>query len=122
MRELEDALRERAAGRAESGAAPGVQGDANPLRAYDYWAYNAACLAAPPPLDQSPRARAMREINRIAARRRWGDEVARWMDRAAAGRFADLDDAQLEGLRDHMRRLEDCGHTACDPDDEFPAR
>lgn len=89
---------------------------------YNYWAYNASCLAAPPPLNQSPRARAMREINRIAAWRRWGDEVARWLDRAGVEALADLDDEQLEGLRDHMRRLEDCGHMACDLDDDFPAR
>lgn len=100
----------------------GLSEPARLQRAYDYWAYNASALGPPPRLDQSPRARAIREINRIAAWRRWGDEVARWLDRSGAESLADLELSDIEALRDHMRRLEDCGHMACDLDDEFPAR
>jgi hypothetical protein len=73
-------------------------------------------------IDQSPRARNIREINRIAMRRGWAGEVARVVDAARATSLDAMDDDAIEGVVQHMRHLVDCAETACDPTDDFPAR
>jgi hypothetical protein len=79
--------------------------------------------AAPAPLlEQTPRARAEREIGRIASWYGWGAEVARALDRAGAASLAGLGDQEIEQLLDRMRQLENCAQEGLDSPDMPPAR
>lgn len=62
---------------------------------------------APPPLESSWRARASREIQRIAAWYGLTDEIQRALDEAGVDLLASLCDADLESLRERMRLLQD---------------
>lgn len=95
---------------------PGLETEA--WRAYQWHEAH----AAHPPLEQTPRARGIRQINRIALRYGWGQEVARHLDMAGAGALSDLQDYEVEELRAHMEQLVDRAMTACDLDDDLPAR
>ena len=74
------------------------------------------------PLEQTPRARAEREIHRIAWTYGWQAEVARALDFHAATSLSALDDPQVDELAARMRRLLDCAMNACDFEDVLPAR
>lgn len=74
------------------------------------------------PIEQTPRARDIREINRIATYRSWQSEVAAAVDRAGASGLNAMEDHELHDLAAHMRRLVDCAHNGCDLADDFPAR
>lgn len=76
---------------------------------------------APPVLDQSPKARAQREILRIAAQLRWEAEVERFLDRHGVHTLGDLDLEAIEQLRDRMRRLLESARLGCEPDDYLEA-
>lgn len=80
--------------------------------------------AAPPLIciEQSARARAEREIHRIALTYGWGTEVTRQLDRHRAASVSGLDDDTVDQLLDHMRRLLDRAMNACDSDEDLPAR
>lgn len=79
--------------------------------------------AAPAPvLEQTPRARAEREIGRIATWYGWAPEIARALDRAGAVSLAGLEEHQVEQLLDRMRQLEDCAQSGLDGPDTPPAR
>lgn len=79
--------------------------------------------AAPPPvLEQTPRARAEREIGRIAAWYGWASEITRALDCAGAVSFAGLEEHQVEQLLARMRQLEDCAQSGLDGPDTPPAR
>lgn len=73
-------------------------------------------------IDQSVRARTIREINRIALRYQWGDAVARAVDRAGVRSLYSMTDDQLADTADTMRRLVDCAESGCDLPDVLPAR
>jgi hypothetical protein len=73
-------------------------------------------------LDQSPEARALREINRIASWYGWGSEIVRFLDGLGAGSTSALSIDQVEQLRDRMVRLERCAQDGCDAPDSLPAR
>ncbi|WP_295936940.1 hypothetical protein [uncultured Xanthomonas sp.] len=73
------------------------------------------------PLEQSPRARAIREITRLATYHGWGQEVARFLDRNYAPSLPALADDALQALRDHMLRLEDCLHSGAGAPEAPPA-
>lgn len=79
-------------------------------------------MQAPEPVDQSPRARRIREINRIALRYGWPQPISKALDDAGAGALTDLTDDQLDDLAAVMHRLVDCALNGCDPDDGLPAR
>lgn len=68
------------------------------------------------------RALARREINRIADRWGWQDEIQHALDQAGQPGLKHLDPDQLETLVDHLHRLVDCMQTASDPHDAPPAR
>ena len=63
-----------------------------------------------PPLvvDQSPRARAMRDVNRIARWYGWHGEITRALDAAEASSMLELSAEQLLALQARMRHLEEC--------------
>lgn len=73
-------------------------------------------------VDQSPRARNIREINRIAMRHGWGVEVARAVDHAGVSGLLAMNDEQVDELAVHMRHLVDCAESGCDLYDALPAR
>lgn len=73
-------------------------------------------------VDQSPRARQERDIQRIASWYGWGGEVVRALDGAGACTVQGLDDAQLLALHERMRQLEQCAQEGLDPPDMPPAR
>ena len=72
-------------------------------------------------VDQSPRARDIREINRIALRHGWGRAVSDAVDRAKAGGLSDMRDDDLAALVQHMHHLVDCAETGCEPGEYLPA-
>lgn len=74
------------------------------------------------PLEQTPRARAEREIHRIAWTYGWQGEVARALDTQGAISLSALDDDQVERLAAKMRRLLDSAMCGCDSEDALPAR
>jgi hypothetical protein len=73
-------------------------------------------------LDQSPRSRAEREIERIASWYGWTAEIARALDRRAAPCIAALADDDVDRLLDRMKTLEDCVREGLDCPDAPPAR
>jgi len=93
--------------------------EAQALKAFQFYDFNSA---PPVVLDQSPRARSMREIMRIARWYGWGGEIDRALDAAGAEMLSSLSDSELERLQARMRNLEDCVHTAGDCPDVPPAR
>ena len=80
--------------------------EAEAWRAFQRYDYN----TPPPPIDRTPRGKAIREINRIAAWYCWQEEVHRWLANTAADSLGELDDVQLQALRDHMKQLENCAN------------
>jgi len=93
-------------------------------RESEAWRWFDASSAAlePAPLDQSPRARNIREINRIASRYTWGEAVKRILDKFGVTAVWVLSDDQVDELLARMRHLVDCAETGCDADDDLPAR
>jgi hypothetical protein len=74
-----------------------------------------------PVLEQTPRARAIREISRIATYHGWGLEVARWLDRHHAASVPDLGDEQLFALVDRLLGFEECVYAGLGAPDAPPA-
>lgn len=74
-----------------------------------------------PVVEQTPRARAKREIGRIAAWYGWTMEITRALDAACATCLAELDDASIEALQRRMRQLEECAQTGVGAPDAPPA-
>lgn len=79
-------------------------------------------LQAPDALEQTPRARLVREINRIALRYGWTDPIVKALDAAGAAALGHLHEHELEALAAEMRRLVECAMSGCDLDDALPAR
>ena len=75
-----------------------------------------------PAQDISPRAIAVRTINRIATSYGWISEIQRFLDRHRASSISALDDDQVDALLERMCALEDCMHAGCDPPDMPAAR
>lgn len=73
-------------------------------------------------VDQAPRARNIRTINRIAMRHGWGAAVASKVDEVGATSLEAMTDDQIEAVAAHMRRLVDCAESGCDLWDDLPAR
>lgn len=80
--------------------------EAQAWRAFQRYDWNTPA----PPIDRSPRARAIRDINRIATWHCWQQEVHRWLENTAADALGELDDAQLQALHEHMKQLENCAN------------
>lgn len=78
-------------------------------------------LQAPEVLEQTPRARMTREINRIALRYGWTQPIVQALDAAGVGALAHLHDHQLEALAAHMRQLVESARYGYDPADALPA-
>lgn len=72
-----------------------------------------------PPLEQTPRARMKRSIDRISGRFTWGPEVVQhFLDKRCASYVNDLSDPQLEDLHDQLLAYEDAAmHGWSSPDD-----
>lgn len=88
---------------------------------------NAALEAAQPPsgsveTDRDQRRRSMREIRRISDRYGWSIAVETALDQLRAPSLRHLEDGQLQALSDYMRRAVDNAMTACDLEDDLPAR
>lgn len=75
-----------------------------------------------PVLVQTPRARAEREIERIALTYGWQIAVSRALDAAGAVSVECLDDSQVDQLLERMRAYVDQAMTACDCEEAPPAR
>lgn len=73
-------------------------------------------------LDDAPRARAEREIMRIASWYGWGAEIVRAIDAAGCVSMAGMSNAQIEALQTRMKVLEECVQEGLDPPDAPPAR
>jgi hypothetical protein len=75
-----------------------------------------------PPMEQTPRARMVRAVNRIAGRFSWGPEtVAHYLDTRGATYITDLSLPQLEDLHDRMLAYEDSAMHGFSSPDEPPA-
>jgi hypothetical protein len=73
-------------------------------------------------VEQTPRARRERDIERIAIWYGWTSEVVRALDAAGTSSLSALSDDELESLQERMRRLEDCAREGLDCPDALPAR
>lgn len=123
--ELERTLNERAARRPKRAkpAAPAAVStlpspDAQRMRAFEYYEFNVGL----PVVEQTHRARALREIARIATWYGWGAEVTRALDAEGVAAAGELSDDGIEKLVTRMKALEDCAQSGCDPDDMPSAR
>lgn len=87
-------------------------------RAFQLHEFNTAT----PVVEQSPRARAIREVTRIAAWYGWGDEVVRALDGECVVTLSALSPVGLEQLVARMRQLEECVQNGGDAPDVPPAR
>lgn len=90
--------------------------------ANDAFAYFESNAPQPIVIEQTPEARAIREIMRIANWYGWPGEVTRALDAAGACNLQSLAKEKLEELLDQMRLLEDCIHTGGDSPYAPPAR
>lgn len=88
------------------------------LQAFQLYEFNTEQLV----VEQSSRARAVREIERIATWYGWTGEVARALDAAHATCLAMLPEAQLANLADRMLQLENCVQNGGDAPDAPHAR
>jgi hypothetical protein len=98
---------------------------AAPVRVRRSWSWYAANSdqLAPLEVEQSERARATREIERVAAWFPWGmGVVARWLDGQRVTSIDELTDDSCLALRDRMVGLEEGVQHCCDSDEEPPAR
>ena len=77
-------------------------------REYDYFAANEPVVAT---LDTSPRAKAVREIMRIAEWRNAHVALTMTLDRMDASSVSDLPDDKLATLLETMRQIELCAET-----------
>jgi hypothetical protein len=75
-----------------------------------------------PDHDTSPRARRVRNVNRIAIWYGWTREIQRFLDNHDAASISSLDDELVERLHDHFVTLEQCVQEGCDPPDTPAAR
>jgi len=73
-------------------------------------------------VSQSPRARAEREIERIANWYGWSGEVLRALDSCGAHCIEEIGDDAIDALLERMQRLERCVQEGLDPPDSPPAR
>lgn len=74
-------------------------------------------------LDQSPRARAIRTLTRIAERYAWGrPAIVEWLDTVRARSLSELTSDQLSELLERMNEFCEAADTACDLADAPPAR
>lgn len=113
VRQVEDVLAEIAPRREQPDTAEILA-----QRAFQLHEFNTALA----PIEQSPRARAIREITRIATWYGWGGEVARALDAEHAVALSALSPASLEQLLSRMRQLEECVQNGGDAPDAPPAR
>ena len=111
LEDIEDAAAKK---RAAAQEAPESQA----RRAFELYEFNAGMV----PLEQTPRARAEREILRIAWTYGWQPAVSRYLDAQAAPSLSALTDDQVEQLLERMQRYLDCAMTAGDFDEALPAR
>lgn len=72
-------------------------------------------------LDQGARARALREISRIAMRYGWWSAVELALDEAKTPSLRHLGTQQVVALAEHLRGMVENAMAACDLSDEFPA-
>lgn len=93
--------------------------EAAALKAFAIYEVNAP---TPFVLEQTPKARAMREIMRIAGWYQWQGEIERALDTVGATTLGDLQEHELEDLLTRMRLLEDCVQNGTDAPDAPPAR
>ena len=96
--------------------------DRSEAAANDAFAYFECNAPQPIVVEQTPEARAIREIMRIATWYGWPGEITRALDAAGATVLQSLDSEQLQDLLERMRTLEDCVHTGGDSPNAPPAR
>lgn len=73
-------------------------------------------------VDPAPRARAIREVLRIATSYGWPHVVERALDDAGAMSLTSLCDADLDALLARLRQFEDCARHGLDSPEAPPAR
>lgn len=72
-------------------------------------------------IDNSPRARKVREILRIADTHGWRSAITFYLDTRGESHIADLTDPQLDDLHDRMLGYLDAAETGCSLADCLPA-
>ena len=88
------------------------------LRAFEYYEFNVGL----PAVEQTHRARALREIARIATWYNWGAEDTRALDREGVAVVGEMGDDGVEFLLERMQGLESSAQAGCDAPDSLPAR
>jgi hypothetical protein len=87
-------------------------------RAFEYYEFNVGL----PVVEQTPRARAMREIARISTWYGWTTEITRALDAEGVNATGELSDSAIETLLERMQSLLAAAQAGCDPDEGLPAR
>ena len=100
-------------------AKPRETAETKARRAFELYEFNSA---APVYAEQTPRARASREIGRIATWYALQGEVARALDQAGVSLVEGLGEEALDQLLARMRLLEDCIQNGGDAPDAPAAR
>jgi hypothetical protein len=98
---------------------PDESDEALALRLFQVHAFN---TAAPMVIDQTPRGRSEREIDRIATWYGWKAEVVRALDAERVASLQGLSEIGLERLQQRMKQLEECAQNGLDCPDAAPAR
>lgn len=95
---------------------PALSSETQQRRAFQHYEFN----TGHPALEQSPRARAIREITRIATWYDWVGEIERALDVAGVTSLPQLNDANLGVLLRRMQQLEECVQTGVGAPDAPP--
>jgi hypothetical protein len=98
---------------------PTESAEALALRLFQVHEFN---TASPMVVDQTPRGRCEREIDRIATWYGWQAEIVRALDAECVASLQGLSDAGLERLQLRMKQLEECAQNGLDCPDAAPAR
>lgn len=89
------------------------------IRQFRLYDFNAAPAVV---IDTSPRAKTVREIERIASWYGWGAEIVRHLDHCGATSLPELIDSDVDALLTRLQRLEECVREGLDCPDAPPAR
>lgn len=95
---------------------PALSSETQQQPAFQRYEFN----SARPVLEQSPRARAIREVMRIATWYGWVGEIERALDVARVSSLPQLNDANLGLLLQRMQQLEECVQTGVGAPDAPP--
>jgi hypothetical protein len=98
---------------------PAETAESAALRLFQLHEFNSAPVVV---VDQSPRARTERQVERIAAWYGWQAEIVRALDSECVASLQGLSESGLDTLHARRKQLEECAQHGLDCPDAAPAR